>query len=405
MPKRSGLVVSSGRRGMLLLLVHAALIQIIVFGIRPSLSYAALDVGASPTLLGLLTAFYALPALVLAMPAGRLTDVIGERAGMIIASVITVAATLVAVLGARSLGMLIAASVLLGCGQMMTVLAEQSFVGAISPAGRSDSIFGIYGFAVALGQTIGPLMLMLPGDTAHTPPIRLVFTVGLVCAVLMLAVSLTIRGPEPESSQGRVGMLRAAGAVLGTHGLPHALVAGSLVLATVDIFVAYAPLLGQERGISAAVISLMLVARSGFSMISRLFLGPLARGLGRRWLLVGSILVSAVTLGAFFFEVPVWALVVLTCGYGFAIGVCQPITMSWISLIAPTGMRGIAMSLRLASNRLGQTALPALLGTLAAATGAAGVLGASGALLLVAAGAGLGVPDDRGTGQSEVVAR
>jgi MFS family permease len=123
--------------------VHAALIQIVVFGIRPSLSYAALDVGASPTLLGLLTAFYALPALVLAMPAGRMTDVIGERAGMIIASVITVAATLVAVLGARSLGMLIAASVLLGCGQMMTVLAQQSFVGAISPAGRSDSIFGI----------------------------------------------------------------------------------------------------------------------------------------------------------------------------------------------------------------------------------------------------------------------
>lgn len=390
---------------MLLLLVHAALIQIVVFGIRPSLSYAALDVGASPTLLGLLTAFYALPALVLAMPAGRMTDVIGERAGMIIASVITVAATLVAVLGARSLGMLIAASVLLGCGQMMTVLAQQSFVGAISPAGRSDSIFGIYGFAVALGQTVGPLMLMLPGGTAHTPPIRLVFTVGLGCAVLMLVVSLIIRGPAREIAQGRVGMLQAAGAVLATRGLPNALVAGSLVLATVDIFVAYAPLLGQERGIPAAVISLMLVARSGFSMISRLFLGPLARWLGRRWLLVGSILVSALTLGAFFFGLPAWALVALTCGYGFAIGVCQPITMSWISLIAPTGMRGIAMSLRLASNRLGQTALPALLGTLAAATGAAGVLGASGALLLVAAGAGLGVPDDCGTGQSEVVAR
>lgn len=200
-------------------------------------------------------------------------------------------------------------------------------------------------------------------------------------------------------------MLRAARTVLATHGLPNALVAGSLVLATVDIFVAYAPLLGQERGITAAVISLMLVVRSGFSMISRLFLGPLARGLGRRWLLVGSILVSAATLGAFFFALPAWVLVALTCGYGFAIGVCQPITMSWISLIAPTGMRGIAMSLRLASNRLGQTALPALLGTLAAATGAAGVLGASGALLLVAAGSGLGVPDDRGGGQSEVVAR
>ncbi len=296
--------------------------------------------------------------------------------------------------GHGSLVVLMGASMLLGCGQMFTVLGEQSYVGAISTAGRSDTTFGIYGFAVALGQTLGPIMLVLPGGSAHLPPVVLIFAVSLGCALLLLVVSLLIRSPARAAAFERVGMLSAARGVLATRGLPSALVAGSLVLASVDIFIAYAPLIGQDRRLPAIVISAMLVARSGFSMLSRLFLGVLARGLGRRWLLVSSILASALMLAGFVLDVPAGVLVVFACGYGFVIGICQPITMSWISLIAPAGTRGLAMSMRLAANRLGQTVLPATLGVLAAAAGAAGVLGASSVMLLVAAAAGLGVPSD-----------
>ena len=56
------------------------------------------------------------------------------------------------------------------------------------------------------------------------------------------------------------------------------------------------------------------------------------------------------------------------------------------------------MSMRLAANRLGQTVLPASLGILAAATGAAGVLAASSVMLLVAAWSGTGVPRDPAAG-------
>ncbi|HWT34126.1 MAG TPA: MFS transporter [Microbacterium sp.] len=368
--------------------------QIIIFGMRPALSYAALALGSSPASLGALSAFYALPALLLALPAGRVTDVIGERRGMVIGSVAVAAAAALAVLTGGSLPLLMAASVLLGCGQMFTVLGEQSYVGSVSAAHRSDAAFGVYGFAVSLGQTIGPLMLILPGGTAALPPVTLVFGVALGCAVLMLVVSLLIRSPDRTAMPARDGMLRAARGVLATRGLPPALIAGSLVLASVDIFIAYAPLIGRDRGFSAVVISVMLVARSGFSMVSRLFLGRLTRGLGRRRLLVGSILLSAVMLAGFVFELPGPALVVLAAGYGFVVGICQPITMSWISLIAPPGTRGLAMSMRLAANRLGQTLLPVSVGALAAVAGAAGVLGASSIMLVVAALSGAGLPDD-----------
>ncbi|WP_308491962.1 MFS transporter [Microbacterium terrisoli] len=391
-------MMDARRRGLVLLLTHAVLIQIIIFGMRPALSYAALGLGSSPAFLGFLSAFYALPALFLALPAGRIVDVIGERRGLVIGAVTVSAAAAIAVVGVGSLFVLMIAAVILGCGQMFTVLGQQSYVGAISSAKRSDAAFGLYGFAAALGQTVGPLMLALPGGTPAMPPVALIFTVSLGCAVLMLLVSLLIRTPPRAAVAARAPMLRAARGVLSTKGLPHALVAGSLVLASVDIFIAYAPLVGHDRGLSAVVISVMLVARSAFSMFSRLFLGVLSKAFGRRWLLVGSILLSGLMLAGFVFDVPTPVLIAFSCGYGFVVGICQPITMSWISLIAPPGTRALAMSMRLAANRLGQTVLPAALGVLAAAAGAAGVLGASGGMLMIAAWAGTGVPDDPGEG-------
>ncbi|GAA3757688.1 hypothetical protein GCM10022240_08070 [Microbacterium kribbense] len=381
-------------RGLILVLGHAVLIQIIIFGMRPSLSYAALEFGSSPAFLGVLSAMYALPALFLALPAGRIVDVIGERGSMLIGAVTVVAAAFVAVVGVGSLPLVSLAAVLLGGGQMFTVLAQQSYIGGISTRHRSDATFGLYGFAASFGQTIGPLLLALPGEHTGTPPLGLVFTISLICAIVMFGVSLFIRSPARSTISARTGMLRTAGGVLTAKGLSGALIAGSLVLASVDIFIAYAPLIGQDRAIPAVVISIILVVRSLASMASRLFLGVFSHAFGRRWLLVGSIVLSAVTLGAFAFDLPAGVLIAFAFGYGFVVGICQPITMSWISLIAPPGTRGLAMSMRLAANRLGQTVLPAALGLLAASAGADGVLGASSIVLLAAAWSGMGVPAD-----------
>jgi hypothetical protein len=62
--------------------------------------------------------------------------------------------------------------------------------------------------------------------------------------------------------------------------------------------------------------------------------------------------------------------------------------MSWLAEMAPAGLRGRAMSLRLTGNRLGQVVIPSTVGFLAAGVGSAGVLWATaGALALVGAAA------------------
>ena len=70
---------------------------------------------------------------------------------------------------------------------------------------------------------------------------------------------------------------------------------------------------------------------------------------------------------------------------GWTLGVCQPMTMSWVAARATAGSRGTAMSLRLLGNRVGQVAIPLAAGVVAAVTGTAGVLATAGLTVAVSA--------------------
>lgn len=367
-------------------LAHAVVIQIITFGMRPTLSYAVLEVGGAQALLGVVVAAFAVPALILALPAGHVIDRTGERAALITGAASLIVAALLAFFGGGSVGVLLMATMFLGVGHLLSVIGEQAIVANTTNRGQFDSKFGHFTFASALGQTIGPLLLALPGGTVETPPVVLIFGVCVALSVVLLGISFCVKSSSRAAhTQKQPGMLRGAAALLRTPGLIRALLAGSIVLASVDLFLAYLPALGHERGISAVLVSAMLVARSMFSMFSRLFLGPMVTFMGRRRLMVWTIALAAVALLMFPLPLPVAVLLVLSSIYGFTIGACQPITMSWIAELATPGTRGLAMSLRLASNRLGQTVLPSLLGSMAAAAGAAGVF--VGTAILLAGGA------------------
>lgn len=381
-----------GRLAVTLVLAHAVVIQSITFGMRPTLSYAVLDAGGSQALLGVLVAAFAVPALLLALPAGHIIDRTGERASLIAGAAALIVAALLALLGGGSVAVLLLATMFLGVGQLLSVIGEQAIVANTTNRGQFDAKFGHFTFASSLGQTIGPLLLALPGGTIETPPLALIFIICGALAVPLLGISLFIRSSERVHADGeRVRMLPAAVALLRTPGLIRALLAGSLVLASVDLFLAYLPALGHDRGIAAGMISAMLVARSLLSMFSRLFLGPMVKVLGRRRVMVWSIAVSAAALLLFALPLDVALLLVLSSIYGFAIGTCQPITMSWIAELADPGTRGLAMSLRLASNRLGQTLLPTALGALSAVAGIGGVFIGTGIMLVGGAWSGAAV--------------
>lgn len=46
-------------------------------------------------------------------------------------------------------------------------------------------------------------------------------------------------------------------------------------------------------------------------------------------------------------------------------GIGQPATMAWVSRISKEGQKGLAISIRLTSNRLGQVVVPSVAGVIA----------------------------------------
>jgi MFS family permease len=362
------------------LLAHTVLVQVATFVLRPTSTYRALELGVPAAWLGVLSACFAVAPLILAVPSGQAVDRFGERRVMLVgAALVGTAAAKFVLLGGGVTGLVIA-SVLLGTGHLCSVVGEQALVANATPAGRHDTAFGYYTFAASLGQALGPGLILLFGGSRTIPATGVIFACALGIAVALFGVTLALRSSarSPATAAGEHGGMQT---LLRRPGLLRALTVSCVVLAAVDITLVYLPALGAERGIASGAVGTLLTLRAAASMISRLFLGRLARRFGRRHLLVGSVALSAMGLAVAVVPMPLWALGAVIVVVGLGLGAGQPLTMSWLAEATPAGLRGRAMSLRLTGNRVGQVVVPSAAGLLAAGTGVGGVLALTAASL------------------------
>lgn len=358
-----------------MLLAGSALVQAATFLLRPAATYEALDLGAPAFTLGFLAAAFAVVPLFLAVPLGRRVDMFGERGTMVTGTVVVVLASALFAFGPSSIANVIVATGLLGAGHLGCVVGQQAVIANTYTSLRLDAMFGYYTFAASLGQIIGPMLIVFTGGGSATPPTQPIFLASLILSLLLFVVTLFTR--VPGEKRGQAQEQARNGSVIDlirTPGVMNALVVSGVILAAIDLLLIYLPALGAERGLAASVVGGLLALRAAFSMLSRLVLVQLTLWLGRTRLLVGSVLLSAVSLAVVPIPMPTAVLAVTMAVLGVGLGVGQPVTMAWLSQAAPEGQRGRALSLRLAGNRLGQFLVPPLLGTVAAGLGASGVL-------------------------------
>ncbi|MGC5172159.1 MFS transporter [Microbacterium sp. DT81.1] len=370
-----------GRGSVTALLAHSALIQTIVFLVRPSMTYQAIALDVPIFALGALAATFALVPLALAVPAGGWVDRFGERLLMLVGSATVILATVVLLLAGTTLAGLIAGTALLGAGHLGCIVGQQTVVANTSHGSRLDTMFGYYTFSASLGQAIGPLLIPLAGGAVVNPNTTILFAVGAALSLVLLITTFGIarvpRQPAPASAAPKDSAL----AILKVPGVARAITTSAVIVAAVDLTLVYIPALGAERGLTAATVGIVLAIRAVFSMISRLFLGRVSARIGRGRLISVSIALSAITLVALAIPLPPWALFIVVALLGLGLGVGQPLTMSWLIEQTPRGRRGRALSLRLAGNRLGQVAIPAAVGAVAVGLGAGAVLVTIGVLL------------------------
>lgn len=382
------------RRLLGLLFAHATLTQVVTFVLRPTATYRAIELDVPAAWLGALAACFAVVPLLLAFPTGQAVDRFGERRVMLAGSVLFVAAAAVFTVEGWGTAGLVAGSVVLGTGHLLSVVGEQAAVGNLvgttgggrAAPGRFDAVFGYYTFAASLGQAVGPALIALAGGGAAIPDTGAIFVGSLAVAAVLVGCTAALRIPrQPRSATGPgAGGMRT---LLRLPGLVRALVVSCIVLAAVDITLVYLPALGADRGLPSGFVALLLTLRAVASMTSRLALGRLARLLGRRRLMIVSVTLSAGSMAGAGLPLHPAVLAAAVVLLGLGLGVGQPLTMAWLAETAPAGMRGRAMSLRITGNRLGQVLIPSLVGAVAAGVGAAGVLWATAAALAAVAAA------------------
>ena len=376
------------------------LTQVVTFTLRPTATYRALELNVPTPWLGALGACFAVVPLVLAVPSGQATDRLGERRVMIAGSALMAASAAVFVVLGNSIVGLVFGSVVLGTGHLLTVVSQQAAVANTAGPGRFDTAFGHYTFAASLGQAIGPGLIVLAGGANAIPNTTAIFLTATALGLLLVLNTLLLKMPHrnrdrQQHSPGGLGTL------LRLPGLVPALLISCIVLAAVDISLVFLPALGADRGLASGLIGLLLVLRAVASMTSRLFLGRLVKALGRKRLMILSVVLSATTMIAITIPMPDALMAALVALLGLGLGVGQPLTMSWLAESAPAGLRGRAMSLRLTGNRLGQVVIPSVVGIVAVGVGAAGVLWATAAALGGAAVAARRLVEDPTDGSAQ----
>ena len=379
------------------LLVVTACTQLVVFMLRPIVTYQSLALGASTAQLGIIVASFSVLSLGAAIPIGRGIDRRGER-GYLIAGTVLLAITLAILAVASELWMVGVGSAALGLAQMLAMIACQTIIANGRDAPRRDQRFATFTLVTSTAQFAAPAIggFLIVGVAAGVGggPSDLevgnayLFAAAAACVGFVFSATLLWRPGTLLARPQHFGepVPGAMGDVLGVRSVRVALVVGFAALSSADLLVAFMPAYGEFRGLSPRLVGFLIAAHGLASIVVRLFLMALLRRHTRRSLLTACLVLAALSLSTVPFVTWVPGLFMLMLVSGAGIGLCQPIAIGWVAGAVRPEVRGTAMSVRMAGNRLGQTLVPLGVASFAGAAGVAAAFVGPAALLLVASG-------------------
>lgn len=379
------------------LVLHTVLLHGTFNAAKVMVSYKTLAEGGDAFAVGMMVTAYSLVPLFAALTVGRLVD---RGLYVPILWVGTAACTAALAGAALSSGIpaLVLFSMLLGLGQLLMTVSSQAFIPASFAPQELNSRFGTLTLGVSIGQTLGmPLAGAVAAWASDGTGPNAEAGLWAMCALAALAfpcVFVVMRRPAAK----RVGRAQAKAvavsprALLGTPGMKPAIFASMATLAAIDLMSAYLPVIGEKHGLSVVVVTALITVRTVATIVSRAFMGALTARFDPMLLLWLSSLAAGITV----FAIPLWvrvpflAVIMVVSGFGF--GLTQPLTMTWVSMLATPGNRAAVMSIRLAGNRLSQVVMPIAASGVASVAGVGSIFFLSGGVLMLAAGLTLRAP-------------
>jgi MFS family permease len=396
---------SHWQRGFILQLIVTALSATAMHATKPTVTYRALSLGATPLEIGLIqSAFSIVPALT-AVAIGRWIDKAGESRYLML-SLGSLAAGAVIAAFAPGLLVLGLAQVALGFGQIIYLVASQSMIANQGAREGREVRFGHYSTVTSVGQLAGPAIAAAilgasVGVAVVAGPAMLASTGSLAAPMLAGAADLASENREagaflvaalltftacgiaffipnvPRRSRAdasgaeveQPGIIAMTRQVLRREGMVSAMYVSIVAISAVDVLIAYMPAYGEDVGLSIALVGTLLSIRAGASLVSRFFMARLIDALGRSKLLAASMLLAGGGLLVMPFEASPPVLVAIMVVVGLGLGLGQPMTIAWVANRSPRSERATALGVRITGNRVALLVVPTAMGAIAGSAG------------------------------------
>jgi DHA1 family multidrug resistance protein-like MFS transporter len=370
-------------RGEVLALCCMIFTADIVSGIvSPTFSLYARSLGASLTLIGMLSSIVGLTRIFASVPVGMLSDARGPKnvlsGGMLLFVVSSLLYTV-----APSPYLLLPIRVVAGLAMVSTFFVGVAYLSGIVAEDERGIAIGLYATAMGLGFTVGPLV---GGRVAMMHGYRASYRVAALCALVgfvIARVGLTPADKTARPPQPRGWMFTKLGPMVQDPNLLAASLA-NLFMSTVFVgaIANFFPLYAASLSVDESAIGTMFAIRAFASASTRLPTGLLTTKLSSRNLMfVALALAMVASLSISFATIPlVLALFLATEGISF--GMFLTSGQAFVAEHVRKSERGTAIGLYSTAGSFGSSVGPFLLGLVAELWGLATVFRVTAALVL-----------------------
>lgn len=333
----------------------------------PVLPRFAQDLGATPELIGVIVAASTVTGVVIKLPAGALSDVLGRKRMMLLGCAFFAAPPFLYPF-VQSPGALLALRFLHGFATAIFSPVASAFVADLSQRGRGERL-GWFAASGDLGSTLGPLVggLLLFYTASYPMTYLTVGVLGLLPLLIVLrlpdeaprSTGATLRARSAEFWSGISEVLRSR-AVLVASALEAALYVGY------GAFLGFFPTYGREIGLNDAQIALVMGAQLGTTMLAKPLSGRLSDRLGRKPMILAGLFLCAATLPLIPTLTSLWLLFPVSALFGLGVAIVTPSTTALVADLVKAGRMGSAMGVFGTIWDSGEAAGPILAGVLIA---------------------------------------
>lgn len=381
-PAEGASLTTEGKRNLILTCIGIMLTFAAEGMLLLAIPFRALELNATPSVVGLvMSAPYLLP-LVFAIPIGGVVSRVGSPRVFMCGALGMALAPCLSLLIPTIWG-LVCTQVFIGISQILIVISAQTLVSSLGRGRALERYFGRYTTCLSVGQLFGPL---LAGALIDSVAMIWVFTaiaffplMALICACFMVGnVRQSVVTPGSLFSyRAQLSLLKSNVGVQVSMGISIA------VVFAIGAYTAFLPLYLQDLSFSASLIGMLISLRAAAAMLIRPFMSTLVGLLrGRSNTLISTVV--AVTLGVMWTGTTdsVAALALMAILVGLGSGVSQPLSMVIVAEHVEPANRSSALGMRLMGNRGAQIIAPLVMGLLADFLGFAWTFILAGAFML-----------------------